>query len=75
MIGLDSYFKCMTGNIYQGNENEPVALESCFVWVVSGYYESPFSTTTNYFTNVYLNTNFYDIGYMKNDGNIFKLEK
>ena len=65
----------MTGNIYQGNENEPVALESYFVWVVSGYYESPFSTTTNYFTNVYLNTNFYDIGYMKNDGNIFKLVK
>ena len=36
------HFKFMTGNIRRGNENEPIALEFCFGWVVSGYYESPF---------------------------------
>ena len=75
LIGLDSYFKFMTGNICRCNENEPIALESYFGWVVSNYCESPFSTTTNSFTNFFLKTNFYDIDYMKNDGNIFKLIK
>ena len=65
----------MTGNICRCNENEPIALESYFGWVVSNYCESPFSTTTNSFTNLRLKTNFYDIDYMKNDGNIFKLIK
>ena len=75
LIGLDSYFKFMTGNISRGNENESIALKSCFGWVVSIYYESPFLTTTSFFTNFRLNTNFYDIDYTENDGNIFKLEK
>ena len=75
LIGLDSYFKFMNGNIHRGNENEPIALESCLGWGVSRYYESSFSTTTNSFTNLRLNTNFYDIDYMKNDDNIFKIEK
>ena len=48
----------MNGNIRPGNENEPITLESFFGWVVSGYYESPFLTTTNSFTNLHLNTNF-----------------
>ena len=48
----------MTGNNNRGNENESMALESCFGWAVSGYYESPFSTTTNSFTNLRLNTIF-----------------
>ena len=58
LIGLDLHFKFMTGNIHRGNENESMALESCFGWVVCGYYESPFSTTTNSFTNLRLNTSF-----------------
>ena len=65
----------MTGNVCRGNENESITLKSCFGWVVSNYYESPFSTTTNSFTNLRLNANFYDFDYMKNDENIFKLEK
>ena len=65
----------MTGNIRQGNENESMTLKSCSGWVVSDYYESSFSTTTNSFTNLRLNANFYDFDYMKNDDNIFKLEK
>ena len=32
----------MTGNNRRGNENEPIALESCFGWVVYGYYEAHF---------------------------------
>ena len=72
LIGLNSYFKFIIGNICRSNENEPISRESCFGWVVSGYYESPFSTTTNSFTNLRLNTNCYDTDYMKNDGNIFK---
>ena len=75
LIGLDSYFKFMTGNIHRGNENEPIALESCLGWGVSRYYESSFSTTTNSFANLRLNTNFYDIDYMKNDDNILTIEK
>ena len=62
----------MTGNILRGHENYPIALESCFGWVVSGYYQNPFSSTTNFFTNLRLSTNFYDIDHMKNDGNILK---
>ena len=62
----------MTGNILRGHENEPIALESCFGWVVSGYYQNPFSSTTNFFTNLRLNTNFYDTDHMKNDDSIFK---
>ena len=54
LIELDSYFKFMTGNIRRSNENEPIALESCFGLVVSGYYESPFSTSTHSFTNLRL---------------------
>ena len=65
----------MTENVRRGNENKPIALESCFGWVISGYYESPFSTTMNSFTNLRLNTDIYNIDYMKNNGNIFKLEK
>ena len=65
----------MTGNIRRGNENESMPLKSCFGWVVSDYYESSFSTTTNSFTNLRFNANFYDFDYMKNDDNIFKLEK
>ena len=64
----------MTGNISRGNENESIALKSYFGWVVSICYESPFSTTTSFFTNFRLNANFYDIDYMENDGSIFKLE-
>ena len=75
LIGLDSYFKFMTGNIHRGNENEPIALESCLGCGVSRYYESSISTTTNSFTNLRLNTNIYDIDYMKNDDNILTIEK
>ena len=75
LIGLDLYFKFMTGGIRPVNENEPIALESCFGWVVSGYYESSFLTTTTSFKNLLLNTSFYDIDHMKNDDSIFKLEK
>ena len=60
----------MTGSIRPGNENEPIALESCFGWVVSGYYESSFLTTTNSFKNLLLNTSFYDTDHMKNDDSI-----
>ena len=71
LIGLDSYFKFMTGNIGRGNKNEPIVLESWFEWVVSGYYESTFSTTTKFLYKFKLNTDFYDIDYMKNDDSIF----
>ena len=64
----------MTGKTHRANENDPIALVlGGLLW--SGYYESPFSTTTNSFTNLRLNTNFYGIDYIKNDGNVFKLEK
>ena len=75
LIGLDLYFKLMTGSVRPGNENEPIALESGFGWVVNVYYESSFLTTTNSFKNLFLNTSFYDIDHMKNDDSIFKLEK
>ena len=41
----------MAGNIHQGNKNEPITVESCFGSVVTGYYESPFLTTTDFVTN------------------------
>ena len=59
----------------RGNDSELTALESCFGWVESGYYESPFSTTTNSVTNLRLNSSFCDVDDVKNDGNVFKLEK
>ena len=48
----------MTENICRGNKNDPIALESCFGWVVSRYYESPFSIKTKSVTNLRLNTHF-----------------
>lgn len=58
LIGLDPYFKYKTGNIRRDNENEPIALDSCFGRLISSYYESSFSTTVNSFTNIRLNTYF-----------------
>ena len=75
LIGLDVYFKFMTGKIRRGNEFEPVALESCFGWVLSGYYESPFSTNNSSFTNLRLNTSFNDVDYLRDNDTVFKLEK
>ena len=40
LIGLDYYYQFMTGKIIKGKINKPVALESCFGWILSGRYKN-----------------------------------
>ena len=48
LIGLDYYYQLMLGNIIRGKNNEPVAVESIFGWVLCGsFHKSDLSPSNN----------------------------
>ena len=58
LIGLNSYFKVLTGTIRRGEENEPIALEICLGMILSLCYESPSFDNFKNITNLCFNTTF-----------------
>ena len=40
LIGADNYYHFIYGNIIRGKIHEPVAVESSFRWLVTGYFEN-----------------------------------
>ena len=44
LIGAEHYYRFIFGNVIRGKVNEPIAIESVFGWVLSGYYDSIFSS-------------------------------
>ena len=41
LIGVDYYYSCITGKVKRGENYEPPVINSCFGWIVCGYYEQP----------------------------------
>ena len=64
LIRLDYYYQFMTGKIIKGKINEPVALESCFGWILSRRYKNYTAANLNetYFLkiNMQIKENFGD---------------
>ena len=42
---VDYYYSCITGEVKTGKDYEPIAINSCFGWIVCGYYEQPYVST------------------------------
>ena len=42
LMGVHYYYSCITGKVKRGKDYEPIVINSCFGWVVCGYYEQPF---------------------------------
>ena len=51
LIGADVYYRFMYGNVIRGKTNEPIAIVSCFGWVLTGFFESMSSVN---FTSTHL---------------------
>ena len=45
LMGVDYYYSCITGEVKRGKDYEPIAINSCFGWIVCGYYEQPYVST------------------------------
>ena len=41
LIGVDYYYSCITGEVKRGKDYKPIAINSCFSWIVCDYYEQP----------------------------------
>ena len=39
LIGVDNYYRFISGNVIRGFPNQPVAVESVFGWVISGFFD------------------------------------
>ena len=40
LIGLDYYYQFIMGKVIKGNIGEPIAIDSCFGWILSGQYKN-----------------------------------
>ena len=40
LVGINNYYRFIYGNIMRGKIHEPVAVESSFRWLVTGYFEN-----------------------------------
>ena len=55
LMDVDYYYSCITGEVKRGKDYEPIAINSCFGWIVCGCYEQPYVSTN--FVNHMLRTN------------------
>ena len=37
LIGVDFYYCCITGEVKRGKDFEPIAINSCFGWILCGF--------------------------------------
>ena len=51
--GVDYHYSCITGEVKRRKHYEPLAINSCFGWIVCGYYEQP-SVSTNFLNSVHM---------------------
>ena len=52
LVGVD-YYSCITGEVKRGKDYEPLAINSCFGWIVCGYHEQP-SVSTNFVNSAHM---------------------
>ena len=52
-MGVHYYYSCFTGEVKRGKDYEPLAINSCFGWIVCGYYEQP-SVSTNFVNSIHI---------------------
>ena len=45
-MDVDYYYSCNTGEVKRGKDYEPLAINSCFGWIVCGSYEQPSASAT-----------------------------
>ena len=51
--GCRLLYSYITGEVKGGKDYEPVAINSCFGWILCGYYEQP-SVTTNFVNSAHM---------------------
>ena len=52
-MGVDYYYSCITGEVKRGKDYESLAINSCFGWIVCGYYEQT-SVSTNFVNSAHM---------------------
>ena len=68
LIGKDYYYHFIYGNVIKGKLDEPVALESCFGWIISGYYKKVNKSISANFNSTHMlrvNTEVTDVCYFE----------
>lgn len=50
-MGVDYYYSFITGAVKKGKSFERLAINSCFIWILCGYYEQA-SVSTNFVNSV-----------------------
>ena len=52
-MGVDYYYSFITGAVKKGKSFERLAINSCFGWIMCGYYEQA-SVSTNFVNSVHM---------------------